>query len=76
MLYRPENSSSDKGQLQRTNTIRLKSFSGNDWHAISIDNKTCDCKNKIQECPIDLKGTSSAGRDQFRAHRSLGICSK
>jgi len=29
----------------RQKIIRLRSFTGNDWYNISLDNKTCDCPN-------------------------------
>jgi hypothetical protein len=29
--------------LQQRKIIRLRSFSGNDWYNISLDNRTCDC---------------------------------
>jgi len=32
-------------RLQRRKIIRIRSFSGNDWYNISLDNKTCDCPN-------------------------------
>jgi hypothetical protein len=30
---------------ERSNTIRLLSFRGDDWYNISVDKKTCDCPN-------------------------------
>jgi len=41
----PQQSSRTGGTLERSNTIRLRSFKGDDWYSISIDQKTCDCPN-------------------------------
>ena len=31
--------------LQRQKIVRLRSFQGDNWYNISLDNKTCDCPN-------------------------------
>jgi hypothetical protein len=40
-----ENNSTTEGSPERNNTIRLRSFRGDEWYNISIDQKTCDCPN-------------------------------
>src|SRR5262245_62079537 len=39
--------------LQRQKIVRLRSFQGDNWYNISLDNKTCDCLNfqtKVNGC--------------------------
>jgi SWIM zinc finger len=44
MLYSSsQQSSASAGTLERHKTVRLRSFKGDDWYNISIDQKTCDC---------------------------------
>ena len=33
------------GILEQPKSVCLRSFKGNDWYSISIDQKTCDCPN-------------------------------
>lgn len=37
-------------ELQAINTIRLKSFSGDQWYSISLDNRTCSCAGFMATC--------------------------
>jgi hypothetical protein len=44
MFYTSQQRRSVAGKTsERRNTIRLKSFNGDDWYNISIDQKTCNC---------------------------------
>jgi SWIM zinc finger len=82
MLHRPLQrklafANDDAKKRQGNRTLRLKSFRGDDWYAISLEDKTCDCEEyqaKAGRCEhLNALGIHRLKPFKPTSHNFLGI---